>query len=447
MAEADGGAAAAGGRRRALRALQHPSASGNRLGPADPQARRPAPDGNLAAARHLCRRAGARRRRASRATTRSARPWTWWWPPAAASATRRSIPAILAASTSRADLGVLLNEKLTTELRPTLFLAQLSNLLAGNISIVHKVTGSSRTFMGEEGSGVSAVETAAARIRSGQSTHALVGGAFNTEHPDMLLVLRARRLSASRRAGGRSGIARGIGRRRRGQRLGRGLPGAGIARACRKARRADLCAGSPVTASGNARRDRDGFADALVPAGQGRRIRAARPGWRSQAPPAPTMRPPPSVQRCEAANGSRAARLSRAHRPPEGSTVSLRHRACGTGDPRMAVPIRPSTGPSESDFDGASRKQCWRPPSAIIASKARRSSRPPRRRSGTSWQKHRSSRPADRRRHRHRHRHLARRRQGRITGRRSPPAAPASTRSPAFRPTISIPASPAPSIS
>ena len=82
---------------------------------------------------------------------------------------------------------MLLNEKLTTELRPTLFLAQLSNLLAGNISIVHKVTGSSRTFMGEEGAGVSAVETAAARIRSGQSTHVLVGGAFQTEHPDMLL--------------------------------------------------------------------------------------------------------------------------------------------------------------------------------------------------------------------------------------------------------------------
>ena len=94
---------------------------------------------------------------------------------------------ILAASESRPDFDVLLNEKLTTELRPTLFLAQLSNLLAGNISIVHKVTGSSRTFMGEEGAGVAAIETAAARVRSGQSTHMLVGGAFQTEHPDMLL--------------------------------------------------------------------------------------------------------------------------------------------------------------------------------------------------------------------------------------------------------------------
>lgn len=94
---------------------------------------------------------------------------------------------ILDASLSRDDHDVLLNEKLTTELRPTLFLAQLSNLLAGNISIVHKVTGSSRTFMGEEGAGIAAIETAAARIRSGQSTHVLVGAAFQTEHPDMLL--------------------------------------------------------------------------------------------------------------------------------------------------------------------------------------------------------------------------------------------------------------------
>src|SRR6478752_7660059 len=43
-----------------------------------------------------------------------------------------------------------LNERLMSDLRPTLFLAQLSNLLAGNIAIVHGVSGTSRTFMGEE---------------------------------------------------------------------------------------------------------------------------------------------------------------------------------------------------------------------------------------------------------------------------------------------------------
>ncbi len=94
---------------------------------------------------------------------------------------------ILEASRTRNDRDVMLNEKLTTELRPTLFLAQLSNLLAGNISIVHKVTGSSRTFMGEEGAGISALKTALARIRSGQSSHILVGGALNAEHLDICL--------------------------------------------------------------------------------------------------------------------------------------------------------------------------------------------------------------------------------------------------------------------
>ena len=94
---------------------------------------------------------------------------------------------ILEAARHRNDRDLMLNEKLTTELRPTLFLAQLSNLLAGNISIVHNVTGSSRTFMGEEGAGISALQTAFARIRSGQSTHALVGAALNGEHEDVLL--------------------------------------------------------------------------------------------------------------------------------------------------------------------------------------------------------------------------------------------------------------------
>jgi len=42
------------------------------------------------------------------------------------------------------DPEAFLNEKLMSDLRPTLFLAQLSNLLAGNISIVHGVTPVSR---------------------------------------------------------------------------------------------------------------------------------------------------------------------------------------------------------------------------------------------------------------------------------------------------------------
>src|SRR5579872_5140835 len=82
----------------------------------------------------------------------------------------------------------LLNSKLMSELRPTLFLAQLSNLLAGNISIVHGVTGSSRTFMGEEAAGVDAVRIAMARVAAGQSDIALVGGSHNGERSDLLML-------------------------------------------------------------------------------------------------------------------------------------------------------------------------------------------------------------------------------------------------------------------
>src|SRR6202140_198912 len=84
--------------------------------------------------------------------------------------------------------GAFLNERLMSDLRPTLFLAQLSNLLAGNISIVHGVTGSSRTFMGEESSGLDAVRIAQARIAAGQSKLALGGGAHNAEGKDLVLL-------------------------------------------------------------------------------------------------------------------------------------------------------------------------------------------------------------------------------------------------------------------
>lgn len=115
----------------------------------------------------------------------------------------------------RNDDDIKANEILPSNLRPTLFLAQLSNLLAGNISIVHKVTGSSRTFMGEEMAGVAAVETAMRRIRADQGDLFLVGGAFNAEREDILLnfelggmLLRGRHKSIWERADGAgSGLA------------------------------------------------------------------------------------------------------------------------------------------------------------------------------------------------------------------------------------------------
>lgn len=85
------------------------------------------------------------------------------------------------------DTELLAKEVLPTALRPTLFLAQLSNLLAGNISIVHNVTASSRTFMGEEMAGLASLENAHRRICGGQGDIFLVGGALNAEREDLLL--------------------------------------------------------------------------------------------------------------------------------------------------------------------------------------------------------------------------------------------------------------------
>jgi 3-oxoacyl-[acyl-carrier-protein] synthase II len=96
--------------------------------------------------------------------------------------------AILTGLRKVAERGPFLNERLMSDLRPTLFLAQLPNLLAGNISIVHGVVGSSRTFLGEESAGIDAVRIAQARIAAGQSELTLVGGAYNAARWDVLLI-------------------------------------------------------------------------------------------------------------------------------------------------------------------------------------------------------------------------------------------------------------------
>ncbi|CAN7697386.1 beta-ketoacyl-ACP synthase [Bosea sp. LjRoot237] len=96
--------------------------------------------------------------------------------------------AVLAGLRNANQPGAFLNERLMSDLRPTLFLAQLSNLLAGNIGIVHGITGASRTLMGEEQAGVDAIRTAQARIAAGQADVILVGGAYNAERRDMLLL-------------------------------------------------------------------------------------------------------------------------------------------------------------------------------------------------------------------------------------------------------------------
>jgi 3-oxoacyl-[acyl-carrier-protein] synthase II len=108
----------------------------------------------------------------------------------AADGGERDVPtdsAILSGLREANTPAAFLNERLSNDLRPTLFLAQLPNLLAGNISIVHKVTGSSRTFMGEEVAGASATEIAWRRIGAGQGDIFLVGGACSAERKDSVL--------------------------------------------------------------------------------------------------------------------------------------------------------------------------------------------------------------------------------------------------------------------
>jgi 3-oxoacyl-[acyl-carrier-protein] synthase II len=95
--------------------------------------------------------------------------------------------AILAGVRRAEKRGAFLNERLMNDLRPTLFLAQLPNLLAGNISLVHGVVGSSRTFLGEESAGVDAVRVAQARVAAGQSELTLVGAASHGARWDYLL--------------------------------------------------------------------------------------------------------------------------------------------------------------------------------------------------------------------------------------------------------------------
>ncbi len=80
-----------------------------------------------------------------------------------------------------------LNEHLMSDLRPTLFLAQLPNMLAGNISLVHGVIGASRTFLGEELAGLDTVRIAQARIAAGQSEVTLVGAAYHGARWDALI--------------------------------------------------------------------------------------------------------------------------------------------------------------------------------------------------------------------------------------------------------------------
>jgi 3-oxoacyl-[acyl-carrier-protein] synthase II len=96
---------------------------------------------------------------------------------------------ILQSAVGSSEPAAVVNQKLMSELRPTFFLGQMPNLLASNIAIVHGVTGSARTLLGDELAGVDVVRLSAERIASGQSERVLAGASYNGSRKDTLLYL------------------------------------------------------------------------------------------------------------------------------------------------------------------------------------------------------------------------------------------------------------------
>lgn len=79
--------------------------------------------------------------------------------------------------------------RLQRELKPSAFLAQLPNMLGGNIAILHGVGGAARTFLGEESAAVSAVCAALARLGETTGGAVLAGGAYDPAPSDRMQVL------------------------------------------------------------------------------------------------------------------------------------------------------------------------------------------------------------------------------------------------------------------
>lgn len=94
--------------------------------------------------------------------------------------------AICAACHEADEYGETLNAGLMDQLRPTLFLSQLPNLLAANIALLYGITGSSVTLMGGEIGGAKAIQLACARIQSGQAQRVLVGGVSINETQEII---------------------------------------------------------------------------------------------------------------------------------------------------------------------------------------------------------------------------------------------------------------------
>jgi 3-oxoacyl-[acyl-carrier-protein] synthase II len=99
---------------------------------------------------------------------------------------------IVAAANAEGELeGAQINRIFMSELRPTAFLARIPNLLAGNISIVYGITGTSRTFCGCELGGAVTLSRAFRAVRDGLCERVLVGAALNGSRLELLRWLYA----------------------------------------------------------------------------------------------------------------------------------------------------------------------------------------------------------------------------------------------------------------
>ena len=259
------------------------------------------------------------------------------------------------------DRGAYLNEQLSKNLRPTLFLAQLPNLLAGNISIIHGVTGSSRTFMGEEAAGLDALGAMVARIRAGDVDVGLVGRRLFGVASGYVARLRLRRIALLGRARGRL-VARAA-RRRHDPRIGRRFPLAGIARPCAGARRPHRVGhrAGAVGSQQSRARGRDRQCPKIV-VDDGRRP-SRRVRWASCPARPASSRSPPRNGRFSSDVGAGREHL----RPGDGRPDRTQHGGGGAGQCRAR-----GAGLARSGLFPAVRRR--RPSSARPPSRHRRSS-------------------------------------------------------------------------
>lgn len=101
------------------------------------------------------------------------------------------------AASARAYDAAQTNRMLMENLRPSLFLSQITNLLAANLAVLFSTLGTSRTFVGEEQAGCSALENAIRRAAGSTPESTLAGAALNADSYGLLSWFASLQLSGS----------------------------------------------------------------------------------------------------------------------------------------------------------------------------------------------------------------------------------------------------------